>query len=128
MTIEVWLVLALGFSIVLNIFLLWFSRKQSSKLFYISENLSDLQQLISAYNKHLKQIYSMETFYGDENLQFLINHTRSLSDLLEKEYGDVTYLSDPIEIEEEEDEENEQEPEEQTEKDVFYGGTRTSNT
>tara|TARA_R110000824_G_scaffold118998_2_gene272812 strand:- start:14388 stop:14774 length:387 start_codon:yes stop_codon:yes gene_type:complete len=128
MMIEVWLGLALIFSIILNIFLIWFSRKHSAKLFYISQNLSDLQQILSAYTKHLKQIYSMETFYGDENLQFLINHTRSLSDLLEQEYGDITYLSDPMEIEEQYDEEEQEDNEEQTEKDVFYGGARTSNT
>ena len=128
MTIEVWLGLTLVFSVILNIFLIWFSRKHSTRLFYISENLNDLQQILSAYNMHLKQIYSMETFYGDENLQFLIEHTRSLSNLLEQDYGEITYLTDPIEIEEEIYDEIEEEIAEQTEKNVFYGGTRTSNS
>ena len=48
--------------------------------------------------------------------------------MLEQEYGDITYLSDPMEIEEQYDEEEQEDNEEQTEKDVFYGGARTSNT
>ena len=124
MTIEVWLGLALAFSILLNSVLVWLSIKQSRRLSYISENIDDLLEIIENYKNHLRRIYEMEMFYGDENLEFLLDHTRSFIDILEKEYGDITFISEPLEIEYEEEEEIAEETIEQKEKDVFYAGSR----
>ena len=124
MTIEVWLGLALAFSILLNAVLVWLSIKQSRRLSYISENIDDLLEIIENYKNHLRRIYEMEMFYGDENLEFLLDHTRSFIDILEKEYGDITFISEPLEIEYEEEEEIAEETIEQKEKDVFYAGSR----
>jgi len=127
MTIEGWLILALIISVGINLFFLWFSREQSRRLSYVSQNLSDLIELISNYKQHLRKVYSLEMFYGDETLQFLMEHTNALVALLEDEYGEVMSITDPLEvvIMEEEDEENEEENE--IKQDVFYGGTRSSN-
>ena len=124
MTIEVWLGLALAFSILLNSVLVWLSIKQSRRLSYISENIDDLLEIIENYKNHLRRIYEMEMFYGDENLEFLMDHTRSFIDILEKEYGDITFISEPLEIEYEEEEEIAEEEIDQKEKDVFYAGSR----
>lgn len=124
MTIEVWLGLALAFSILLNCVLLWLSVKQSRSLSYISENIDDLLEIIENYKNHLKRIYEMEMFYGDQTLEFLMDHTRSFIDILERQYGDVSFISEPLEIEYEEEEEIAEETIEQKEKDVFYAGSR----
>ena len=124
MTIEVWLGLALTFSILVNAVLVWLSVKQSRRLSYISENIDDLLEIIENYKNHLRRIYEMEMFYGDENLEFLMDHTRSFIDILEKEYGDITFISEPLEIEYEEEEEIAEEEIDQKEKDVFYAGAR----
>ena len=124
MTIEVWLGLALAFSILLNSVLVWLSIKQSRRLSYISENIDDLLEIIENYKNHLRRIYEMEMFYGDENLEFLMDHTRSFIDILEKEYGDITFISEPLEIEYKEEEEIAEETIDQKEKDVFYAGSR----
>ena len=124
MTIELWLGLALAFSISINAVLLWLSIKQSGRLSYISENIDDLLEIIENYKNHLKKIYEMEMFYGDETLEFLMDHTRSFIDILEKEYGDITFISQPLEIEYEEEEEIAEETIDQKEKDVFYAGSR----
>lgn len=66
----------------------------------------------------------MEMFYGDQTLEFLMSHTRTMVELIQKEYGDITSITDPLEtiiIEEESDEENEKEIEGQN---VFYAGSR----
>jgi hypothetical protein len=124
MTIEIWLILALIISVTINAVLIWFSSEQSRQLFYVSQNLGDLVELISNYKEHLRKVYSLEMFYGDETLKLLMDHTNALVTLLQREYGEITYLTDPLEViyEEEEDEKEEDEKEKQ---DVFYGGTRT---
>tara|TARA_Y100000593_G_C4313834_1_gene339780 strand:+ start:2463 stop:2840 length:378 start_codon:yes stop_codon:yes gene_type:complete len=125
MTIEAWLVLALFVSMAMNLFFLWFSKEQSRRLSYVSQNLSDLVELISNYRQHLRKVYSLEMFYGDETLKFLMEHTNALVSLLEEEYGEITNITDPLEvviIENEDEEENEQK------QDVFYGGTRTGDS
>ena len=62
-------------------------------------------------------------FYQDETLKALLAHSNALVTLLQQEYGDVTYLTEPLEIiiEEEDDEEKEKNNQR---KDVFYGGSR----
>ena len=42
-----------------------------------------MSDIVANYRVHLKSVYSMEMFYGDETLQYLMDHTRSISALLE---------------------------------------------
>ena len=126
MTIEVWLGIALFFSVIANIFLIWFGREQSQRLTYVSQNLNDLVEIISNYKEHLRKVYSLEMFYGDETLKFLMDHTNAVVKLLETEYGEIIDITDPIEVIIEDEQENSEETEER--KDVFYGGTRASNS
>ena len=124
MTIEIWLGVALVFSNLINAVLIWLATKQSIRLSYISENIDDLLEIIENYKNHLKKIYDMEMFYGDETLEFLMDHTRSFIDILETEYGDISFISEPLQIEYEEEEEIAEETINQKEKDVFYAGSR----
>ena len=124
MTIEIWLGVAVVFSNLINAVLIWLATKQSIRLSYISENIDDLLEIIENYKNHLKKIYEMEMFYGDETLEFLMDHTRSFIDILETEYGDISFISEPLQIEYEEEEEIAQEEISQQEKDVFYAGSR----
>ncbi len=124
MTIEVWLIICLFISVCVNIILFLFSRDISIRYYVLSNNLNYLVEIITSYRSHLKGVYSLETFYGDENLEHLLVHTNDLVDILENEYGEVSLIENIIEYEEEYEEETEQ----QTEADVFYGGTRRSNS
>ncbi len=131
MTINLtfWLVLALLASIVGNIFAFWYIRVVLTKLMFVGENLADLVDLIDTYKKHLKGVYEMEMFYGDETLEFLMQHTRSLRELL-NQYSDIYSIIEPQEdidtLIEEETEDNEKKT--ITEENVFYAGSRKSNT
>jgi hypothetical protein len=58
-------------SIWANVFLL-------KKLLYFNENFQQVQNSIENFSRHLETIYEMPTFYGDENLQQLITHSREL--------------------------------------------------
>ncbi len=125
MTIEIWLCLALFGSLLLNSVLIWLSVKQARNLSYISENANDLVDIVANYRNHLRKIYEMEMFYGDETLEYLMEHTRSLVGILEEQYGDIMFIAEPLEInykEQEIAEENEEETSQ--EKDVFYAGSR----
>ena len=104
-----------------------FARDQSQRISYFSQNITDLIEILSDYNKHLKKIYSLEMFYGDETLSHLLEHTRALSTILDTDYSDITYITEPLEIIAHEEEEIEEEQEE-IEKDVLYAGSRRRNS
>ena len=125
MTIEIWLCLAVTGSLLLNSVLIWLSVKQARNLSYISENANYLVDIVSNYRNHLKKIYEMEMFYGDETLEYLMEHTRSLVGILEEQYGDIMFIAEPLEINYKEQEIAEEDEEETSqEKDVFYAGSR----
>ena len=130
MTVTTWLTIALIISVMTNIFLFWFAREQSTKITYVSQNIGDLVELVSSYRDHLKAIYQLDTYYGDENIKFLFDHTRSLLTVIEEEYSDITSLTDPLEVEFEEAIINEETIEEQKPygENVFYAGSRERNT
>ena len=130
MTLTNWLIIALILSIVTNILALWYIRKLLAKVLFVSQNLTDLVDLLGTYRNHLKRIYSMEMFHGDETVKFLIQHTNSLLDVLE-DYSDIYKLTEPLELDEEDEESYDDEEETRAptlnEENVFYGGTRSSN-
>ena len=127
MEISVWLTIALAISAGLNVVLYWLAREQSSRLSTIADNSSDLIELISSFREHVKAVYSLDSFYGDETLQGLLDHARALGLILENQYGDLNALSEEIEYEEVE-EAQDGEKEIQKEQHVFYAGTRTGNS
>ena len=129
-SLTFWLILCLLASVIANFLAFWYIRAILGRLMFISENLRDLVDLISAYRNHLKSVYEMDMFYGDETLKFLMGHTKSLSDVLE-EYSDIYLITEPQEQQEETDnlkEETEINAETKiNQENVFYGGTRKSN-
>jgi uncharacterized membrane-anchored protein YhcB (DUF1043 family) len=131
MTITNWLIIALLLSIIINFLALWYITKLLAKVLFVSQNLTDLVDLLSTYRNHLKRIYSMEMFHGDETIKFLIQHTNSLLDVLE-DYSDIYLMTEPIALDEEDeesyDDEEETRPPPVNEENVFYGGTRSSNS
>jgi len=132
MTINLtfWLIMALCASVTANFVAFYYIRVVLGKLMYVGDNLGDLAEMITTYRNHLKSVYEMEMFYGDETLQFLVEHTKSLHSLLE-DFEDVYSIGIPPENTEEqiinEEEINNDAETTIPEQDVFYAGTRTSN-
>ena len=129
MTLINWLVAALILSVIGNFFCIWYIRKLLAKVLFVSQNLTDLVDLLETYRNHLGKLYSMEMYYGDETMQFLIQHTNSLLDVLE-DYSDIYLMTEPMALEEDEEsyEETTRTEKNLPEKDVFYGGSRSSDS
>ena len=133
-SLQIGLIIGFVLSLSLNVLFFWYLRKTTGRLLYISENLNDLISIIGVYRKHLKALYEMEMFYGDEVLQNLIDHTNSLYAMLE-DYEDVVYLTEPLTFIEENNEDDLNDSDEETferedlsEKDVLYAGSRRRNS
>ena len=123
-------------SIFFNGFLVWYVKETSSRLLFISENLSFLKDALEIYAKHIKAVYELETYYGDETIKHVFDHSRALIERI-SDFNDVIELSDQQEIFlddreiEIEDPSTEKAPAAPTgapqEKHVLYGGSRRSN-
>jgi len=130
MTLTSWLIIALLLSILGNLFGVWYINKLLTKVLFVSQNLTDLVDLLTTYRNHLQRLFQLEMYYGDETMKFLIKHTRSLLDVLE-DYSDIYKLTEPIELEEEDEEsydDEETRPQAVNQENVFYGGTRGGNS
>tara|TARA_Y100000593_G_C4310586_1_gene338156 strand:+ start:1285 stop:1572 length:288 start_codon:yes stop_codon:yes gene_type:complete len=67
-------VLFVGFviaSIALNFYVV-------KKLLYFNENLDLVIVSTDEFTRHLEKIYEMQTFYGDETLSALLEHSKQL--------------------------------------------------
>ena len=124
MEIKIIFGLLLIVSIVVNFILLRLSIWQSRELANISDGLGDLIEIITSYRNHLRDVYQLDSFYGDETLQGLMTHTNAVRALLEEQYGEIINITDPIEYEIEEVNENGEKEISEKEKHVLYAGTR----
>ena len=122
MEISVWFGIAFGISAFLNVVFYWLIREQSSRLSIVADNSSDLIELISSFRDHVKAIYSLDSFYGDETLGGLLEHSRALNLILEEQYGDIADLAEQIEYEEQKEPEDAEK--EEKEQHVLYAGAR----
>jgi hypothetical protein len=126
--LEIVLIIVLLVSVIANYLAFWYMRRILPGFIYTSQNLQDLTALVANYQKHLKNIYDMEMYYGDETIKHLMSHTTSLMEILE-DYEDIYSITMPfeeIDDDQEQDLKGEQ-PDGETEKNqenVFYAGSR----
>ena len=124
---AIWMTVLAVLSIVTNIFMFWYVRSLLSRFIFLSSNLDDLIKMVQTYSNHLTKVYNMEMFYGDATLEYLMQHTKSLREMLQ-EYENVSSIMDePLEVEEEQEEKQIEEKIKVEEENVFYAGTRTGN-
>ena len=125
--------LSLVFSLVINGLCIWYIRNLLKRFLFISNNLADLIEMVSNYRAHLKAVYSLDMFYGDETLKALMEHTSLFSELLE-EFEDVIEITEPLEQiemdgeEEVQQKENLNGPTQTNKENVFYAGSRRRDT
>jgi len=60
-----------------------YTRAILARLLFISEELGDLQDMVDSFAKHLQTVYELDTFYGDQTLQGLLQHAVSFNEQLE---------------------------------------------
>ena len=61
-------------SVTINIFLIWFSWKSLKQIAEYDEELKEISLIMKRFTDHLKGVYELETFYGDETLRHLLRH------------------------------------------------------
>ena len=81
--LEIILSAILTLSIIFNVGVFVYARAVVSKIVAVSEELGDLQLMIDGFTRHLKQIYELEMFYGDQTLQNLLRHAESFNEQME---------------------------------------------
>ena len=124
MTVNLGLVIALIASVGINIFAFWYIRDILGRLTWISQNIDDIAKTIAIYKDHLQAIYRLDQFYGDEEIKGLLQHTSTLTEILE-DYQTAVLELEPVEVEDPNQEETSNaEEEESIQKDVLYAGTR----
>ena len=130
MSSTVILITVLVGSLIFNGVMFWYLRKLTQRLSFIYQNIGDVSDIVANYRVHLKSVYSMEMFYGDETLQYLMDHTRSISTLLE-DFEDQEFFLEEFESVEEEAPLQEEELNGETQiqqENVFYAGSRRRDT
>lgn len=85
-------------SVVVNIFLISYIRRNIVRVFVISETSSEIFTRLDSFKEHLKSIYELPLFYGDETLKSLLEHVNSLSEYLLM-YEDIHSFTQPDLIE-----------------------------
>ena len=119
-------------SVLLNVILTWYGRRLVTDLSDLSLEVEEVITDLNIYHRHVEQVYQLESFYGDETLRALLEHSKAVSERV----GDFTTLFSRLEEEEltdaleEQIDDSEEEKEKQVSKEkkhVFYAGTRGRN-
>ena len=83
----------LTFSVILNIALIWYILYLLRKLLFVSDNIDDLLESVSQFADHLKNIYNLETFYGEPVLEKLVAHSKDVLDKIEEHHEAYSLIS-----------------------------------
>ena len=81
--LEITLSAILFLSVIINIGLIAYARAVVIRILATSEELSDLQRMIDSFATHLQAVYQLDSFYGDETLRGLLEHTISLNEQMD---------------------------------------------
>ena len=81
--LELVLASIMTLSVLYSIFITGYTRKAIFELLSISEELVDIQEMVNSFANHVKSVYEMEMFYGDETLKALMNHAFSFYEQLQ---------------------------------------------
>jgi len=81
--LEIVLICVSAISTMLNIGLLLWLRGALSQLVSFSSEMEDLRDMTGAFSSHVSSVYGLESFYGDETLQGLMEHARSYKEQLD---------------------------------------------
>jgi uncharacterized membrane protein YwzB len=93
MTVVGILPFILFISILFNALAAWYVLKLIKKEENLQNDVLKIFKSIESFSDHLESIHELEAFYGDQNLQNLIQHSRELInqivDLQEDYYDDI---------------------------------------
>jgi|18_taG_2_1085343.scaffolds.fasta_scaffold42516_1 hypothetical protein len=132
--ISVILFLILLLSAALNIFLLWYGWKSIQQIKYYDDELTETMTVIHNFTNHLKSVYELEMFYGDETLRHLLRHAQDLTEAFDEPNlyaeDDITeeeFINDDITESRAQEEKAPQDPQKQKFKKLFHTNSRRRN-
>jgi hypothetical protein len=98
-------------SLLFNIGVFIYARAAIVRLLSVSEELGDLNQMVNSFTAHLKVVYELDSFYGDQTLSHLLQHAISFNEQIETfEY--IYSLTEDEDLETPEEEIENEEPKE----------------
>jgi hypothetical protein len=65
-------------SAVINLFFVWYIYNLLKKLLFVSDNMEDFLDILQDYSEHIERVYNMETYYGDETIDRLLEHSKEI--------------------------------------------------
>ena len=83
---------------VANGILFWYVRRMIGRMVYVSQNIGDILQMSRNFRKHVQAVSELETFYGDETIEFLLQHSTDFANQLEDFYGSYSVTEENWEI------------------------------
>jgi hypothetical protein len=98
MTINIALMITLFISLSGNLLGFYYLRDLLGRLGWLTQNLANLSELVRGFQGHIRGVYELEKFYGDNDIKRLVSHTNDLIEVLD-DYLDVGLDSELIEEE-----------------------------
>lgn len=124
MTIDTALGIALLISLGCNIIAFYYIRDILGRLGWLTQNLANLSELIRGFQEHIRGVYELEKFYGDDDIKLLVEHTNDLIEVMD-DYLEVGLDSELIEEDLNEDQIDDTKTTKDTkQKDVLYSDSR----
>jgi len=111
--LEIILGIIAAVSIVFNVFLVLYARGAIVRLLSVSEELGDFHAMVDAFTNHLKTVYELEMFYGDQTLEGLLQHARSFNDQLDTFEYIYSLTEEDTQLDENTEQESKEEEEEE---------------
>jgi len=81
-------------SILFNVALFIYARRMLVRVYNASEEASEIFTRLNSYEEHLESVYEMPTFYGDDTLKGLLEHTREMTKYL-AQYEEIYSFTQP---------------------------------
>ena len=97
------LIIVLIISLVVNVFFIWYVINLLKKLLFVSDNVGDLVQSLVNFSNHINDVNNLETYYGDEILMHLLEHSRDVVEDIES-FNKIYELTNEFEEENKEEE------------------------
>lgn len=81
----------------------WYIVQLLKRLLSLSDNMEDFFEILKEYNEHIDVVYNLERFYGDETLERLLQHSKTILKEVEmlREIYDAEYEAENEEESEE---------------------------
>ena len=85
---SVWIIIILGtlsfLLLLVNFSLIWYIWRSIQRINYYEVEMDEMIGAIASFTNHLSTVYEMEMFYGDETLQYLLQHARDLTKVFDQ--------------------------------------------